>query len=194
MTPRQPVRSATLVTALLLLVTPLFVAACGSPQTSLSQATLAATTGPGGGATGGPTPSPSSPTTPAATQATTKEDQMRIAITIGDQRFQATLEGSPASHDLIAQLPLTLEMADHGSVEKTGPLPSPLSLEGQPAGADPDVGDVGYYAPGSDFVLYYGDQSYYRGIVILGHLDGDAAERIADMAGSVTATIQTLGE
>ena len=71
-------------------------------------------------------------------------------------------------------------MIDHGGVEKTGPLRSPLSLDGQPAGADPDVGDVGYYAPGNDLVLYYGDQSYYHGIVILGHLDGDAAERIAD--------------
>ena len=39
-------------------------------------------------------------------------------------------------------------MVDHGGVEKTGPLPSPLSLDGQPDGADPDVGDLGYYAPG----------------------------------------------
>ena len=78
-------------------------------------------------------------------------------------------------------------MVDHGDVEKTGPLPSSLSLDGQPDGADPDVGDVGYYAPGNDLVLYYGDQSYYPGIVILGQLDGDAAERIAALDGTVTA-------
>ena len=59
-------------------------------------------------------------------------------------------------------------MVDHGGVEKTGPLPGPLSLEGQPEGADPDVGDLGYYAPGNDLVLYYGDQSYFPGIVVLG--------------------------
>ena len=59
-------------------------------------------------------------------------------------------------------------MVDHGGVEKTGPLPSPLSLDGQPEGADPDVGDLGYYAPGNDLVLYYGDQSYFPGIVVLG--------------------------
>jgi hypothetical protein len=80
-------------------------------------------------------------------------------------------------------------MTDHGSVEKTGPLPSPLSLDGQPDGADPDVGDVGYYAPGNDLVLYYGDQSYFPGIVILGRLDGDAAGRIADLEGAVTVTV-----
>ena len=114
---------------------------------------------------------------------------MKIQITIGDQRFQATIFDSAAGRDLLAQLPLTVDMVDHGAVEKTGPLPSPLSLDGQPDGADPDVGDVGYYAPGNDLVLYYGDQSYFPGIVIIGRLDGDAASRIADLDGAVTATV-----
>jgi hypothetical protein len=135
------------------------------------------------------------PTGPAAPQpsdadaAPRQEGQMKIRIAIGGQRFQATIFDSAAGRDLIAQLPLTITMTDHGSVEKTGPLPSPLSLDGQPDGADPDVGDVGYYAPGNDLVLYYGDQSYYPGIVILGRLDGAAADRIADMEGAVTATV-----
>jgi hypothetical protein len=81
-------------------------------------------------------------------------------------------------------------MSDHGGVEKTGRLPSPLPLDGQPAGADPDVGDVGYYAPGNDLVLYYGDQSYYDGIVVLGRMQGDAAERIAAMDGSPPSMLE----
>ena len=117
---------------------------------------------------------------------------MLIRITIGDHRFHATLADSAASRDLVAQLPLTIEMVDHGSVEKTGALPAPLSLDGQPDGADPDVGDVGYYAPGHDFVLYYGDQSYYKGIVILGRLHDDDAKTIAGMHGSITAAIETI--
>jgi len=117
---------------------------------------------------------------------------MRIEITIEGQRFEATLDDSPAIRDLLAQLPQTVKMRDHGGVEKTGPLRSALSLEGQPSGADPRVGDVGYYAPGSDFVLYYGDQSYYEGIVVLGHLDGDAAERIGQMDGDVTVDLDTI--
>jgi hypothetical protein len=114
---------------------------------------------------------------------------MKISIAIGNQRFPATIFDSAAGRDLIAQLPLTIEMTDHGSVEKTGPLPSPLSTAGQPAGADPDVGDVGYYAPGNDLVLYYGDQSYYAGIVLIGRLGGDAAGRIAATDGDLTATV-----
>ncbi len=115
---------------------------------------------------------------------------MRIAITIDGHAFNAILTASPASRDLIQQLPQTIEMRDHGNVEKTGRLRRALSLQGQPRGADPAIGDVGYYAPGQDFVLYYGDQSYYNGIVVLGRLESDAAERLARIAGSVTAHIQ----
>jgi hypothetical protein len=129
-------------------------------------------------------------TAPPSDTAAPRGEQMKIQITINDQRFRATILDSAAGRDLLAQLPLTIDMVDHGAVEKTGPLPSPLSLDGQPEGADPDVGDVGYYAPGNDLVLYYGDQSYYPGIVIIGRLDGDAASRIADLDGAVTATIE----
>jgi hypothetical protein len=122
--------------------------------------------------------------------AESQETRMNIRMTIGDQTFGATLHDTPAARDLVAQLPVIVEMVDHGGVEKTGPLPGPLSLEGQPEGADPDVGDVGHYAPGNDLVLYHGDQSYFPGIVVLGRMDGDAAERIADMDGSLTATVE----
>jgi hypothetical protein len=114
---------------------------------------------------------------------------VRVDITVGGQRVEATLTDSPATRDLVAQLPLTVEMSDHGGVEKTGPLPSPLSVEGQPDVGDPAVGDVGYYAPGNDLVLYYGDQSAFSGIVVLGRMEGDAAQRIAALEGAVTATV-----
>ena len=53
------------------------------------------------------------------------------------------------------------------------------------------MGDVGYYAPGQDFVLYYGDQAYYDGIVVLGQMEhGAAAERLRRIAGSATAHIE----
>jgi hypothetical protein len=156
----------------------------GRPATATSSAAARSPTGspPQGQRSG----RPSSPPTRS-----TEEDRMRLTITIGDQHFYATLDDSAASRDLAAQLPLTVEMRDHGGVEKTGPLPSPLSLDGQPAGADPDVGDVGYYAPGNDLVLYYGDQSYYEGIVVLGRMDDDAAARIARMDGSIKVLLRS---
>jgi hypothetical protein len=134
--------------------------------------------------------SPTDPHSPTPSSNSPQDDHMRVTITIGEQRFHATLSDSAAARDLLAQLPVTVDMTDHGGVEKTGALPSPLSLDGQPDGADPDVGDLGYYAPGNDLVLYYGDQAYYPGIVILGRLDETAAQRISAMDGSVTATIE----
>ena len=125
------------------------------------------------------------------TGATMENSNNQIRIRIGEQRFTATLDDSAAARDLLGQLPVTLDMVDHGGVEKTGPLPAPLSLDGQPEGADPAVGDLGYYAPGNDLVLYYGDQSYYPGIVVVGRLDGDAATQIAALDGAITATVET---
>lgn len=118
-----------------------------------------------------------------------KAKAMQIEITVRGERLEGTLLESAAARDLVAQLPTTLRMVDHGAVEKTGPLVSPLSLEGHPAGAAPDAGDIGYYAPGNDLVFYYGDQSYYEGIVVLGQLEAGAAQRLAVMEGAITATI-----
>ena len=173
-----------------IVLTALLGAACGagdetnSDQTVDDRDTTAQST---------PMPPPSSHASGAETgqPGDNQEPRMNIRITIDDQTFDATLHDSAAARDLLAQLPVTVEMTDHGGVEKTGPLPGRLSLEGQPDGADPDVGDLGYYAPGNDLVLYYGDQSYFAGIVVLGRMSGDAAERIAGLEGSVTATVET---
>src|ERR671912_557338 len=160
-------------------------AGCGDTETDTGRPPT------GASSTGAPsTTGPTDPQNPTTTSESPRDDHMRVTITIGEQRFHATLSDSPAARDLVAQLPVTVDMTDHGGVEKTGALPSPLSLDGQPEGADPDLGDLGYYAPGNDLVLYYGDQSYYPGIVIVGRLDGDAAGRIADLDGAVTATVE----
>ena len=172
-----------------LMVTALGITACSEGGTQDD--------GSGGPISSTATSAPSASAAPAVPSSGTarksesgQENNLDIQVTIDNQTFQATLTDSAAARDLMAQLPVTLDMRDHGGVEKTGPLPSPLSLDGQPEGADPEVGDVGYYAPGNDLVLYYGDQSYFPGIVVLGHLAGDAAERIAELDGPVTAVIE----
>lgn len=104
----------------------------------------------------------------------------QLEIVAGRVRLIATLRDTQAARDLIEQLPLTLSMGDHGGVEKNGSLPQALSIADDPDGADPEVADLGYYAPSNDLVIYYGDQSYYDGIVILGRLQGDVGA-IAEM-------------
>jgi hypothetical protein len=145
-------------------------------------------TPPGTDSTSPSAPSPGEPS-PAPPGQTQSQQGTIIEIAIGGERLQATLYDSATSRDLIDRLPVTLEMNDHGSVEKTGRLPSPLSTAGQPPAADPDIADIGYYAPGNDLVLYYGDQSSYPGIVVIGRMDQTTAERIAAMDGTITATV-----
>lgn len=145
--------------------------------------------GPGASGTDTTTrgPRPRGPSTSA--RSTAEEGDIDIEIRVGGERFTATVNDTPASRDLVAQLPQTVRMRDHGGVEKTGPLVSPLRLDGQATGADPAIGDLGYYAPGNDLVLYYGDQSYFDGIVVLGTLDPDATSRLAQMPGNITVQV-----
>ena len=82
---------------------------------------------------------------------------------------------------------------DHNNVEKTAPLPRELSLDGAPAGHDPAAGDIGYWAPDGDLVLYYDDDApYLDGIVRIGEFDGDmsAVERLPEGA---RVTIECTG-
>jgi hypothetical protein len=136
-----------------------------------------------------PAPTPSARESRESTDHTTQEGSMQIQIRVGVEQFTASIDDTPAGRDLLAQLPQTIQMTDHDGVEKTGPLASTLSLGGQPAGADPQAGDLGYYAPGQDLVFYYGDQPYYDGIVVLGRLDPDAPSRLGQMTGEITAAV-----
>jgi hypothetical protein len=74
-------------------------------------------------------------------------EDMKIRITIGDKVVTATLTDSEAARDFVSLLPLTLVWEDYAKTEKISNLPRKLSTTGAPAGSDPDVGDIAYYAP-----------------------------------------------
>ena len=137
-----------------------------------------------------PTSSPSAPAESSSGE-TSSSEPVQLQITAGDVELVATLRDTAATRDLLAQLPLRLSMRDHGGVEKTGALPRALSTDDDPAGADPDVADLGYYAPSKDLVLYYGDQSYYAGIVILGRLHGDVGA-LAEIDGDLDVEVDLV--
>lgn len=91
-----------------------------------------------------------------------------LTITIGETVLDAELWDNPTAADLARRLPLTLGFTDVGAVEKTAPLPRPLTMDGVPSGADPEPYDIGYYAPHQVLVLYYRDVGFWPGIVRLG--------------------------
>jgi hypothetical protein len=114
----------------------------------------------------------------------------RISITVGDRTFSGELNDTATARDLAEQLPLTLTFRDFNRVEKIAEVPRPLSLDGVPAGDDPDVDDIGYYAPSNNLVLYYGDVGYWNGIVRIGRLDGQAMDLIRSQADGFDVTIE----
>ena len=108
---------------------------------------------------------------------------------MGDQAFSAELYDNPTARDLADQLPVTITVDDLHGLEKTGRLPRALTTDGVPAGSDPEINEIGYYAPGRNLVLYYGDVGYYTGIIRIGRFQ-DSIEAIADQPDGVTVTVE----
>ncbi len=122
---------------------------------------------------------------------TASADHTAFRIVVGDTVLTGHLFDNAAARDLAAQLPLTVTFRDLNAVEKTAPLPRKLIVDGMPAGDDPRVGDLGYWAPDGDLVLYYGDVGYWTGIMRLGEIDGDV-QAIARQSGDFSATVELV--
>lgn len=121
------------------------------------------------------------PTTPAGGTA--------VVVTIGDTALRGQLWDNPAARDLAARLPMTLTFSDYNAVETTARLDPALTMDGMPAGDDPNPSEIGWYAPSSDLVLYYGDVGYWNGIARLGTFDSSGIELLADGPHDITVTL-----
>jgi hypothetical protein len=138
-------------------------------------------------ASGASTPSTPSP---AADEDAGASNGTPIRITFGDTELTARLDDTATARDLAAQLPLTLTFRDHNAVEKTAPLPRELSLDGAPGAHNPAAGDIGYWAPDADLVLYYDDDApAFDGIVRIGEIDDDV-EALNRRSGDFEATVE----
>ncbi|MCO5216678.1 MAG: cyclophilin-like fold protein [Thermomicrobiales bacterium] len=119
---------------------------------------------------------------PEATPAATPVGNTAVTITFGDIVVSGELWDNPTAQDLISLLPLDLTFSDYNAVEKTARLPRALTMDGIPAGDDPEPGEIGYYAPGNVLVLYYGDIGYWNGIVRLGRMLENVDQIVAQSA------------
>jgi hypothetical protein len=97
---------------------------------------------------------------------------MKIRIKIGDESLTATMLDTETSRDFISMLPLKLRLTDYAGAEKISDLSRKLSTKQAPAGYDPAVGDIAYYAPWGNMAVFYKDAGYARGLIQLGKLDG----------------------
>ncbi|WP_329440527.1 cyclophilin-like fold protein [Streptomyces canus] len=123
--------------------------------------------------------SPRASTAPAATTSPARTPAMSIRLTLNGHRVAATLNDSATARDFAAQLPLTLSLRDFHQAEKIADLPRKLSTSGAPEGADPEIGDLAYYAPWNQLATYYRDAPYAAGLVPLGRMDRSGVEQLA---------------
>ncbi|OPY03386.1 MAG: hypothetical protein A4E61_01129 [Syntrophorhabdus sp. PtaB.Bin184] len=124
----------------------------------------------------------------SAEPTTPRKSTMKINLKLPDKTLTATLYDTPTARDFASLLPLTLTLEDYAKTEKISDLPRKLTREGAPAGADPSVGDIAYYAPWGNLALYYKDFRYSDGLILLGTLDGGA--ETLSVPGSVRVTIE----
>jgi hypothetical protein len=118
------------------------------------------------------------------------QEMTKIRIRMGDKAVTATLNSSEAARDLAAMLPLQIRMRDHMAREKTGPIPKQLS-ELTNGSLTYEVGDLGYWRPGNNFVIFYkhdGLQIPSPGIVKLGTIQSGA--EVFDVPGSVDVLVE----
>jgi hypothetical protein len=112
---------------------------------------------------------PKLPVQPSSRSVTTM--QIRIDIE-GQQPVTATLESSPATLDLMKQLPLTLELTDFAGTEKIAYPPHKLSTEHAAKAYAGKAGDITYYAPWGNLAIFYRDSEagLANGLIYLGKL------------------------
>lgn len=117
---------------------------------------------------------------------------MKIRLTINGQSTTATLDDNATARDFLSMLPLTLPLEDYASSEKIAYPPRKLSTQGAPAGIDPEVGDITYYAPWGNLALFYKDFGYSSGLIRLGRFD--AGVEIINARGNLKVKIEAVGK
>ena len=186
----RPRRASRRLTLAVLVLPAVLTAACssaGEPPVDTRPTAARAT-----GVATPPTTTPTAADRPTTDQPTSQEPATvtTIRITVGDQTLSAEFADNPTAQDLASQLPLSLEIRDFNGVEKIARLPRPLTTDGVPAGDDPDINDIGYYAPSNDLVFYYGDVGYFNGIVRIGQASRQDIELIERQPDGTQITIE----
>jgi hypothetical protein len=117
---------------------------------------------------------------------------MKIRLTFGGKAVEATLLDNATARDLLSLLPMTMALEDYNSTEKIGYPPRKLSTAGAPAGVDPSVGDIAYYAPWGNLAIFYKEFGYSRGLIVLGRIESGI--EALNVPGSLKVTIERVGK
>ena len=122
------------------------------------------------------------PLCPAAQEA----GAVRITVASGTHEVVCTLGASRAARDLLAQLPLEVEISDYAGKEKTFSPPKKLDTTDATLAAGTKR-SLAYFAPWNNVVLFYRDGGPFSGLYELGECASGAAA-IEKLRGRVTVS------
>lgn len=99
------------------------------------------------------------------------KEKQKIVIRKGNQQAIVHLGTGTAAKDLYKRLPLKVKFEDFNNTEKIAYLNSALSLQGEPKGYTPQIGDLAYYAPWKNLSLFYKEFRYSENLIYLGKIE-----------------------
>lgn len=97
---------------------------------------------------------------------------MKIRFSFDIHSIEARLYANPTARDFFALMPLQLTLQDYWVNEKIAYLPRKLTERGARPFADEAPGDLCYYAPWGNLVMFYAAYRYSTGLIRLGRLEG----------------------
>ena len=96
---------------------------------------------------------------------------MKLQLRFGEQTWDIQLDDNPTARDLVALLPLKLDLEDYAATEKIASLPRRLGTAESPRGYTPVAGDLAYYAPWGNLAIFHKGFSYAAGLIRLGRIE-----------------------
>lgn len=115
----------------------------------------------------------------------------KIKMTAGDVEVLITLNDSKAAADLVAMLPLEMELIERNSFAKGMTLPAHLSNV-EDTTREYEIGDFGYWDAGPDLAIFYDDiyEQTIVDVIPLGHAE-TGAEAMTNCTGTVRLELVT---
>ena len=104
-------------------------------------------------------------------------NDMRVEFVCENGAGKAILNDTNAAKSFYANLPLELNFKDYVGREKIADLPVRLDFKGDPS-SDGKVGEIAYFSPWGNLVLFYKPQPYYDGLINLGKFESGFDEII----------------
>jgi len=114
----------------------------------------------------------------------------KIKVVFNNEQLIVSLFDTPASRQLLAQLPLTLDFADFANAEKIAYLPKKLNTTNTPT-AQAITGDFTYYRPWGNLAIFYKGFGSDGSLYVLGRIES-GKEKLTHIKQNFSATLEKI--